>query len=90
MQQSPQKTWNASSDSAERALPLELWEPTWDPTSNVAQRVQKMLHYAVDEIFKHRAVEEAAIAVAVLSWALAVLGKRQSCVRMHEAGPVSV
>ena len=22
-----------------------------------------------------------------LSWALAVLGKRQSCVRMHEAGP---
>ena len=24
-----------------------------------------------------------------LSWALAVLGKRQSCVRMHEAGPVS-
>jgi hypothetical protein len=25
----------------------------------------------------------------VLSWALAVLGKRQSCVRMHEAGPVS-
>src|SRR4051794_41851676 len=24
-----------------------------------------------------------------ISWALAVLGKRQSCVRMHEAGPVS-
>jgi len=24
---------------------------------------------------------------AVLSWALAVLGKRQRCVRMHEAGP---
>ena len=22
-----------------------------------------------------------------LSWALAVLGKRQRCVRMHEAGP---
>ena len=23
----------------------------------------------------------------VLTWALAVLGKRPSCVRMHEAGP---
>ena len=27
--------------------------------------------------------------LAHLTWALAVLGKRQSCVRMHEAGPVS-
>ena len=27
--------------------------------------------------------------VGLLIWALAVLGKRQSCVRMHEAGPVS-
>ena len=24
---------------------------------------------------------------AFVTWALAVLGKRQSCVRMHEAGP---